>query len=210
MKRWFSRDSVKAKVGMAAIAMLAGAGVLASMQQPAQLSTRVQSSASLQQNAAPDTIAMSEKPRLDVTRTEIVTEEQEVPFTTMQTYDGTLAKDTSVVRVEGKVGKKVVTSEVKTKDGVEISRELISEEVTVPPVTKVVAIGTKTVLKPTAETPGACDPRYTPCIKKTNRDLDCSDIGFRVAVVDIGNDPHGFDLDNNGIGCEAYPLPQSP
>jgi hypothetical protein len=33
------------------------------------------------------------------------------------------------------------------------------------------------------------------------RDLDCSDFGGPVVV--RGNDPHGLDRDNDGIGCES-------
>jgi hypothetical protein len=33
-------------------------------------------------------------------------------------------------------------------------------------------------------------------------DLDCPDIGFSVTV--IGSDPHGFDREGNGLGCESY------
>lgn len=32
-------------------------------------------------------------------------------------------------------------------------------------------------------------------------DLNCSDIDFAVEVV--GSDPHGFDRDGDGIGCES-------
>ena len=34
------------------------------------------------------------------------------------------------------------------------------------------------------------------------RPTSCPDIGFQVRV--IGSDPHGFDRDNDGYGCESY------
>lgn len=47
-----------------------------------------------------------------------------------------------------------------------------------------------------------CDPSYPGvCIPPTPPDLDCGDVsasGFQV----IGSDPHGFDADDDGIGCE--------
>jgi hypothetical protein len=43
--------------------------------------------------------------------------------------------------------------------------------------------------------PGVCIPRYPP-------DLDCGDISYRRFEV-IGSDPHRFDADNDGIGCES-------
>jgi hypothetical protein len=49
---------------------------------------------------------------------------------------------------------------------------------------------------------GNCDPSYpTVCIPSPPPDLDCADVnasGFKV----VGSDPHGFDGDNDGIGCE--------
>jgi hypothetical protein len=49
---------------------------------------------------------------------------------------------------------------------------------------------------------GNCDPSYpTVCIPPPPPDLDCADVnasGFKV----VGSDPHGFDGDGDGIGCE--------
>lgn len=48
-----------------------------------------------------------------------------------------------------------------------------------------------------------CDPSYpTVCIPRSPPDLDCGDISFRRFRV-IGRDPHRFDADNDGIGCES-------
>ena len=48
-----------------------------------------------------------------------------------------------------------------------------------------------------------CDPSYpTVCIPPYPPDLDCSDVpqkGFKV----VGTDPHGFDGDRDGVGCET-------
>lgn len=46
-----------------------------------------------------------------------------------------------------------------------------------------------------------CDPNYTPCVPNVSYDLDCPDISFSVEV--IGLDPHRFDRDGDGYGCEA-------
>lgn len=40
-------------------------------------------------------------------------------------------------------------------------------------------------------------------------DLNCSDIGHQVTIVD-GNDPFNLDADHDGIGCESYPGPATP
>jgi len=55
---------------------------------------------------------------------------------------------------------------------------------------------------PQSSTP-SCDPSYPDvCIAPYPPDLDCGEIGYSNFRV-IGNDPHGFDRDNDGIGCES-------
>lgn len=50
---------------------------------------------------------------------------------------------------------------------------------------------------------GNCDPAYpTVCIPPPPPDLDCVDIAFRRFTV-LAPDPHHFDGDHNGIGCES-------
>jgi micrococcal nuclease len=52
-------------------------------------------------------------------------------------------------------------------------------------------------------TVGDCDPSYLGvCIPPYPPDLDCSEIAFRRFVV-TGSDPHSFDGDGNGLGCES-------
>jgi hypothetical protein len=209
MRHWFSRDSIKAKIGAAGVVLLAITAVAASTHHGVQHSADVEQNTATIKTAPQSVATISEKPKASITETKIETTEEAVPFSTTQTYDGTLAKDTQVVRVEGANGKKVVKTEVKLKDGVEVSRELISEDITVPPVTQVVAIGTKVVPKASKTTDNSCDPHYTPCVKKSAHDIDCRDLGYRVRVVTIGQDPYGLDWDDNGVGCENYPdLPQ--
>jgi len=53
-----------------------------------------------------------------------------------------------------------------------------------------------------APTSGNCHPSYpTVCIPAPPPDLDCPQISFRNFKV-VGSDPHRFDGDNDGIGCE--------
>jgi hypothetical protein len=48
-----------------------------------------------------------------------------------------------------------------------------------------------------------CDPSYpTVCIPSPPPDLDCGQISFRRFKV-LSPDPHGFDGDHDGIGCES-------
>ena len=52
-----------------------------------------------------------------------------------------------------------------------------------------------------ADTTDECDPNYTgTCVPIVSYDLNCDDISGSVTVV--GSDPHGFDGDGDGHGCE--------
>jgi len=51
--------------------------------------------------------------------------------------------------------------------------------------------------------PSYCDPFYPDvCIAPPPPDLNCDDIAHEDFRVE-GNDPHGFDGDNDGVGCET-------
>lgn len=55
---------------------------------------------------------------------------------------------------------------------------------------------------PRATSGSNCDPSYPTLCLPSYPDLDCGDINARNFPV-IGKDPHGFDADNDGIGCET-------
>ncbi len=76
-----------------------------------------------------------------------------------------------------------------------------------PPVTPVAPTATPAARPPTATpTPmpkAACDPSYPDvCIAPPPPDLDCGDIPYRRFRV-LQPDPHRFDRDKDGIGCES-------
>lgn len=48
-----------------------------------------------------------------------------------------------------------------------------------------------------------CDPSYPEvCIASPPPDLNCADVPYNNIQV-VGSDPHGFDRDGDGIGCES-------
>lgn len=50
---------------------------------------------------------------------------------------------------------------------------------------------------------GDCDSSYPDvCIPSPPPDLDCTDISDKKFTV-LSPDPHGFDRDGDGIGCES-------
>jgi micrococcal nuclease len=65
------------------------------------------------------------------------------------------------------------------------------------------AATTKTVAATTTTGQANCHPSYPDfCIAPPPPDLDCGDIGAKDFIV-RPRDPHGFDRDNDGIGCES-------
>lgn len=48
-----------------------------------------------------------------------------------------------------------------------------------------------------------CDPSYSEvCIAPPPPDLNCDDVPYKDITV-VGDDPHGFDREGDGIGCES-------
>ncbi len=74
-----------------------------------------------------------------------LTVEEEIPFTEEQVKDYNLAPGTSEVRQLGEVGAKKSYYNVLYVDNVEVSRELIGEEVVREPVTRIVAVGASAI-----------------------------------------------------------------
>jgi len=85
--------------------------------------------------------------------TEEVTTTSEVPFASSQSDDPQRTVGTRAVVTAGVPGVRTVVERVTTADGVERTRELVSDEVTAAPVDEVVAVGTKP--KPAAPKPAA-------------------------------------------------------
>jgi resuscitation-promoting factor RpfB len=125
-----------------------------------------------------------------------------VPFATRKVQDDSLPEGETRVRVKGVAGVRTTTYEVTLTDGAETARRLTGTAVTKRPVTKVVAVGTRT--KPSG---GRCDPNYTPCVPIAS-DVDCAGgSGNGPAYVQgpvrvIGTDPYDLDRDGDGIACD--------
>lgn len=135
----------------------------------------------------------------------VIKEEFDVPFEKVITEDSSMSEGTTKVTIKGVNGVKTLTYEVTIIDGKEVSKRQISEEITKEPINEITVKGTKVAQvnqsKPQRNSSN-CDPNYTPCVPNVSYDLDCPDIGFGVQV--IGSDPHRFDRDGDGYGCEAY------
>jgi micrococcal nuclease len=63
--------------------------------------------------------------------------------------------------------------------------------------------GCPTTVAPPPSSAGNCDPSYpTVCIPPPPPDLDCADVPHKAFAV-RGADPHRFDGDGDGLGCES-------
>ena len=77
----------------------------------------------------------------------VITEEQEIPFAEETVKDYNVALGATEIRQLGEVGMKKLTYNVLYINNEEVSRELVSEEVTKQPVTRIVAVGASAIEK---------------------------------------------------------------
>ena len=54
---------------------------------------------------------------------------------------------------------------------------------------------------PAAGSAAGCAAGYRPCVPSYPPDLDCGDVDGPITIT--GDDPHGFDADGDGIGCDS-------
>ena len=86
--------------------------------------------------------------------------------------------------------------------GLPIDEEYLTLPGTIPETIPVPPIVTPTPAQSTIPAPTNCESSYPGiCIPLTPPDLNCGDIPYTDFSV-IGADPHGFDNDDDGIGCE--------
>lgn len=76
---------------------------------------------------------------------QIATVEEAIPAAVQTESDSSLPVGTNVTKQEGSAGKKLVTYEIELQNGKESSRKLLQEVVSVQPVPKIIAKGTKVV-----------------------------------------------------------------
>ena len=104
------------------------------------------------------------------------------------------------MKTQGVAGVRTRIYEVTFTNGVQTGRKLLRTVVTRAPVTKVVAVGTKSERQ--------CDPNYSGACVPIASDVDCAGgSGDGPAYVSgpvkvIGSDIYGLDRDGDGYGCE--------
>lgn len=129
-----------------------------------------------------------------------VRETRAVPFKTRMAEDPSQPEGIRTVRVKGVAGVRTSTYEVTVIDGVQTSKKLVSSVITKRPVTKVIAVGTKSEPQ--------CDPNYSGQCVPIASDVDCgggsgNGPAYVYGVVRvIGTDIYDLDRDNDGYGCD--------
>lgn len=77
----------------------------------------------------------------------VITEEEEIPFAEEKVKDYNIAPGSTEVRQLGEIGTKKITYKVQYVNNVEVSRELVSEEIVREPVKRIVAVGASAIEK---------------------------------------------------------------
>ncbi len=138
------------------------------------------------------------------TSTRTVNQTQPIAYATRSVTDGSLAKGKTVTRTAGRTGLRTLTYRVTLAGGTQVSKALVKSVVTRKPVTKVVAVGTKSA----ASGGGNCDPNYSGCVPIAS-DVDCAGGGgngpayVKGPVRVIGTDIYDLDRDGDGVACDT-------
>ncbi len=153
-------------------------------------------------SAAPATTAPTTA-QAPVVQKRTVVERKTISYATRRVEDDSIDKGETRVRTKGVAGVRTLTYEVTYTDGEQTGRRLVSSEVTRKPVTRVIAVGTRT--EPSGG--GDCAPGYSPCVPVAS-DVDCAGgSGNGPAYVSgpvrvTGSDPYDLDRDGDGIACD--------
>ena len=132
-----------------------------------------------------------------------ITLEDTIPFKEETIDDSSLASGEKEVKTPGEDGRKVIKYRVNFVDGVEVARELISEEIVREPVNRVVAVGTK------SETPvkKSIAPEWAKCAEYA-RAAGVSDDDMYDALTLIYHES-GCRVDATNAYSGAYGIPQA-
>ena len=190
----------------AVIALAVGGGLAPKKVEPSALQF---SSETEQQSPSP-----TPSSRAPVVKTEDVVVTEAVPFEATTVDDPTLAAGTTQVTTVGVPGIRTITYRVTTTDGRETKRVVVSDVVTVPPVSQVTSNGTYVAPPPVAPVPFAdagsgCDSNYSGACVPIASDVDCAGgSGNGPAYVSgpvyvVGSDIYDLDRDGDGIACDT-------
>ena len=202
-----------AAIGLGA-ALVLGVGIAANAANHSATEDTAAASSVSTASASPSATP-SPTPSVEV-RTE--TAEEPVPFAATNADDPGHDVGWTAVTTAGVNGVKTKTYRVTYADGVETSRELVSEAVTTAPVDQVTSVGSRQPAPPPPPAPapapapapgGGCDPNYAGACVPIASDVDCAGgSGNGPAYVQgpvsvVGSDIYDLDRDGDGTGCDG-------
>ena len=191
-------------IGLGA-ALVLGVGIAANAANQPASTVAVGTTSSPRATATP-----SPTPTVEV-RTEKA--DEVIPFAAKNADDPGHDVGWTAVTTVGQNGVKTKTYRVTYVDGVETSRELVSDAVTTAPVDQVTSVGTTQPAPPPPppapqQPDGGCDPNYSGACVPIASDVDCAGgSGNGPAYVQgpvtvIGTDIYDLDRDGDGTGCD--------
>ena len=171
------------------------------------------------QPAATSKATATPKPTATPTPTPVASQEEVqeasvIPYGAVTVDDSNIDVGATAISVGGGNGEKVTTYLVEYLDGVEVSRSVAREEITVQPVDEVTSIGTR-VPPPVVAAPepepenNGCDSNYADACVPIASDVDCAGgSGNGPGYVDgpvriVGTDIYDLDNDTDGIACDS-------
>ncbi|GAB3618319.1 hypothetical protein GCM10027416_28760 [Okibacterium endophyticum] len=198
-----SRAAGAAVLGVGFALILVGGVANAVVQQP------VDRSSDLAHRSSPErTHTPSPTPTPTVTVSE-VQEVTSIPYQQTTVEDPNLDIGTTAITTPGVSGEKVTTYRITSRDGVEISRVVAEEVVTVQPVTEVTSQGTRQPAPPPpAPDAGGCHASYAGVCVPIASDVDCAGGSgngpeyVRGPLQVVGTDVYDLDRDGDGIACD--------
>ncbi|GGU96725.1 hypothetical protein GCM10010182_10920 [Actinomadura cremea] len=130
-----------------------------------------------------------------------VTRKRPIPFTTRKVNDPSLDRGATRVKRSGAEGVMTYTYEVTYTDGEPTAKKLLGEKVTKKPVSRIIAVGTRSA--------PSCDENYSGACVPIASDVDCEGgsgngpayVAGPVRVV--GDDVYGLDRDGDGTACDT-------
>lgn len=197
-----SRSSGGAVLAVGVVVLLLGTAANAATHPSAAITASISTggSVSLEQETTPSPTPVETESELQ--------EVTPIPFGLATVDDSNSDIGTTTVTTAGQNGETTTTYLVKFVDGVEISRAVSREEVTIPPIAQVTSIGSRQPAPPAPAPPSNCDPNYADVCVPIASDVDCAGgSGNGPAYVDgplriVGTDVYDLDRDGDGVACD--------
>ena len=204
-----SRTSGLVALGVAAL-LVTGGGVASASAGPGQspAASPPQTLADVATSAPEPARTPSPSP----TTFDTLAEEVAVPYAATTVDDPQRDQGTATLVTTGVNGVKVVSYRITLVDGVEVSREVVSEVTKTPAIDQVTALGSRApVADPVPlvqQGPGTCDANYADACVPVASDVDCAGGSgngpsyFNGIARVVGTDIYDLDRDGDGIACD--------